>query len=225
MQIEDIKNNIDFWLREKTKFSRKNYCEKNTEVLLYNYRENLYTFDILSRYFTQNAKKNASVLDIGSKNWFYAKGEYNFFKTFCEDFELDGVEIDAHRLYSNFYSRYETAMFYTKGLEKTNYIAGDLLSINKKYDYIIWFLPFVFEEPLKKWGLPKKHFKPEVLLSHACTLLKEGGEMLIVNQGKLEYERQKELLVLKNLTFQELGLIESEFLSYKNQRFGFLVKK
>ena len=36
------------------------------------------------------------ILDIGSKNWFYATGEYRFFDEFCKDFILDGVEIDAH---------------------------------------------------------------------------------------------------------------------------------
>ena len=131
MVFENIKNSIDFFIRSKTKFSRKNFVEKDEKLLFRNYLENLYTYDI------------AKILDIGSKNWFYAKGEYSFFKSFVQTPCLDGVEIDAFRLYSNLYSRYESAKFYTKNLKNTNYIAGDLLSISDTYDYIIWFLPFV----------------------------------------------------------------------------------
>ena len=135
--LEDLKNNFDFFVRNSTKFSRKNYVEKNRELIERNRLENLYTQDILSKYFSKQYKTSLNILDIGCKNWFYAKGEYDFFNSFCKDFCLDGVEIDAHRLYSNFFSRYEVAKYYTKELKNTNYIATNLLNINKKYNYII----------------------------------------------------------------------------------------
>lgn len=223
--FENLRNEIDFFIRNKTKFSRKNFVETNSELIERNRLENLYTKEILSKYFNQSYKKQVRILDIGCKNWFYAKGEIEFFKNFCEEVFLDGVEIDAFRLYSNFYSRYEVAKFYTKGLENTNYIADNLLNIKEKYDYIVWILPFVIKEPHKYWGLPEKYFYPEKLLQHAYSLLKENGEMLIINQGKTESQVQKLMLEKLNIRHEEIGEIKSEYFEYKNKRFGYFVKK
>lgn len=223
--LKDLKNRFDFFIRNKTKFSRKNFVEKNEKLLFHNYLENLYTYDILEQCLNKQPSDCTKILDIGSKNWFYAKGEYHFFKSFVQNPCLDGVEIDAFRLYSNLYSRYETAKFYTKNLKNTNYIAGDLLSINDTYDYIIWFLPFVTIEPLKYWGLPEKYFMPEKLLYHAFSLLKNGGQMLIVNQGEKEAAVQKQLFEKLNIKYTEKGIVKSRFLEYKNDRYAFVINK
>jgi len=223
--FKDIRNNIDFFIRNKTKFSRQNFIENNPKLIERNLAENLYTKDILEKCFKKTEKKHISVLDIGSKNWFYAKGEYEFFKSFCKDVLLEGVELDAYRLYSNFYSRFEVAKYHIKDLLNVNYIAGNLLDINKKYDYIVWFLPFVIIEPLRAWGLPKKYFCPEQLLNHAYSLLNDGGQMLIVNQGEKEANIQKELFDKLGLGFEYLGEIKSEFFEYRNRRYGFFLCK
>lgn len=223
--IQNLKNTIDFFIRNNTRFSRKNFVEKNEKLLHRNYLENLYTFDILDKCLKKTQQVNAAILDIGCKNWFYAKGEFYFFKSFCKDFELDGVEIDAHRLYSNFYSRYETAKFYIKNLKNTTYIAANLLDITKKYDYIIWFLPFVTKEPHRYWGLPDCLFMPEKLLSHAYNLLKANAQMLIINQGEKEALIQKQLLDKLNIKYEEKGIVKSGFLEYKNSRYAYLIKK
>jgi len=223
--LSDIRNNIDFAIRNFTKFSRKNFVETDASLIERNIQENLYTTDILEQGFKKQSLKKTFILDIGSKNWFYAKGEYNFFKSFCDDFELDGVELDAFRLYSNFYTRYEVAKYYIKDLKNTNYIAGNLLDMNKKYDYIIWILPFVLAEPHKMWGLPKNLFYPEDLVRHAYSLLNKNGQMLIINQGEVEADRQKQLLEKLSISYKFLGEITSEYFEYKNQRYGFLITK
>lgn len=223
--FEDLRNSFDFYMRNKTKFSRKNYVEKNKELIERNRLENLYTKDVLSQIFSKNNFSELNILDIGCKNWFYAKGEFDFFSSFANNFNLDGIEIDPFRLYSNFYSRYEVAKFYIKDLKNTNYIIGNLLDLTKKYDYIIWFLPFVIQEPHVYWGLPKKYFYPEKLLKHAYNLLKYNGEMLIVNQGEEEALKQKELLDKLNLPYRSLGKIESDYFEYRYPRYGFLIKK
>jgi len=121
----DLKNNIDFFLRNKIRISRKNYIEvnetkeyleftddeKNLEVELLkkydfawyknnstipNYCQNLYTLYFLDKYLNVKFNKNLSVLDIGSKNWFYVAGEYFFFKSYCNNLNLDGVELYAY---------------------------------------------------------------------------------------------------------------------------------
>lgn len=223
--LDDLKNNIDFFVRNNTKYSRKNFIEKNEENLFRNYLENLYTYDILQQIFKQSAHSKITALDIGSKNFFYAQGEYQFFKSFTKEVFLDGVEIDAHRLYTNLYSRYETAKFHMRNNPNINYIADNLLNITKIYDYIIWFLPFVKIEPLKRWGLPKKLFMPEKLLLHAYSLLKDNGQMLIINQGEDESIIQKALLNNLNIKYIYKGIVKSNFLEYKNNRHAYLITK
>lgn len=215
----DLRNKIDYYLRSITKFSRKNYSEdlELTQAI------NDYTFDILSQTIKPDQQEFLSVLDIGSKNWEYVKGEYNFFKQFCNNLKLDGVEIDAYRLYSNFYSRYEVAKFYIKDLNGTHYYPDDLLNINTEYDYIIWFLPFVTKYPLRRWGLPERMFMPEKLLAHAYKILKK--EMLIVNQGEEEAQIQQKLLESLNIPYKPLGVLKSDFYEFKNDRYGFIIEK
>lgn len=246
--FQNIKNIVDFSIRQKIAISRKNYFEQNEskEGLLQsqdeidkeqylcdkydlafvknsttqrNYLENLYILDLLDRYLSIYSVTGLNVLDIGCKNWFYAKGEYFFFKKYCDNLAIDGIELDANRLYSNFYSRKEVAKFHIKDLKGANYIADDFLKHNKKYDYIIWILPFVLEYPLFKWGLPHSYFKPEEMLKHAYDLLNENGQIFIINQGKNEYEAQKSLFNKLNIKFQDIGLIKSVFPVYTKERY------
>jgi len=224
--LTELRNNIDFYIRNLTKFSRTNFEEKNPDSIEQNRLENLYVETVLEKYLTKIDKNNIRILDVGCKNWSYVKGEHSYFTKLYDDFVLEGVEIDAYRLYSNFYSRFETAKYYMKGLKNTNYIADDVLNLNSKYDFIIWILPFVSVYPLKYWGLPKKYFCPEKLLNHVYSnLLNEGGQLLIINQGEEEAKIQKELLLKQNIEYKSLDEIENEFYEYKNQRFGYLIKK
>ena len=215
--FDDLRNRFDFFIRSKTKFSRKNYKGEIENP------ECDYVYDILSQFMKPKERDSLRVLDIGSKNWAYVRGEYRFFRQFSPNLELDGVEIDAYRLYSNFYSRYEAAKFYIKGLEGVNYYPEDLLNIGGKYDYIVWLLPFVTPYPLKRWGLPERYFMPEKLLKHAYGLLER--EMFIVNQGEEESEIQRALLEKLKIPYEFLGTISSKALEFKNLRYGYIIKK
>lgn len=252
--LENLKNNFDFFLRQKIKVSRKNYSEENeskeglfcdeniikkeNELIekfdliqlklnstRRNYLDNLYTIDLLDRYLELKYQDKLSVLDIGSKNWFYVKGEYFFFKKNCEKLNIIGIEIDANRLYSNLYNREEVANFYIKNLDGAKYIHGDFLKHNQKYDFIIWVLPFVVKEPLLKWGLPVNYFKPEEMLLHAYDLLNENGCIFIINQGEVEYNIQKKLCEKLNISYVDIGEVKSDFLDYKYPRYSILIKK
>jgi len=247
--LDNIKNNIDFFLRNIITVSRTNYSEisedldsifKNKEQeYLYNILKNKYDFlllqnttqrnfllnlyylNVFDKYFSPKNKDNLSVLDIGSKNWEYAKSEYVFFKSFTKNFTLNGIELDAYRMCSNFYNRYEITKFYTKDLINTNYIIGDFIEHKKKYDYIIWILPFITEYPLIRWGLPLKYFKPQDMLIHAYDLLNPNGELLIINQGNEEYLIQQNLVKKMEFdnTYTTLGEIEDIFGLFKNKRY------
>ena len=223
--FEFLKNEIDFFIRSKTKFSRKNFVEKSERILKIVEQENDYVYEILDKFFIKNKFNYVKILDIGSKNWSYARGQHSFFSSFCHNFLLDGVEVDAYRLYPNLYSRFEAAKFYTRGLDNTNYICANLLDINQKYDYITWFLPFVSDYPLKKWGLPKRLFCPEKLLAYAYNLLEDDGQMLIINQGEKEYKIQKILLEELHIAYIDLAEIKSKNYPYSQKRYGFFIKK
>lgn len=223
--FEFLKNEIDFFIRNKTKFSRKNFVEKSEKILKIIEQENIYTYEILNNFFEKQQHEQTKILDIGSKNWSYAKGMYKFFNEFCKEFSMVGVELDAHRLYPNLYSRLEASKYYTKGLSNTNYICANLLDIKQQYHYITWFLPFITPYPLKKWGLPKRFYQPEKLLLHAYNLLEKNGQMLIINQGENESKIQKELLEKLNISYKFLGEIKNKNYPYPQKRFGYLIKK
>lgn len=252
--ITNLKNKIDFFIRQNIRLSRKDYSEKNEskenifdstvqkerEIFLIknyeisylnensteeNYIHNLYTLDLLDKYFVINTNEELRVLDIGCKNWFYAKGEYAFFKKHCESLTLDGIEIDGNRLYSNFYTRKEVAKFYIKDLTGCSYKVGDFLNHKEKYNYISWILPFVVKEPLLKWGLPIKYFKPEQMLVHAYESLRPEGKLFIVNQGEIEYEEQKQLCKRVGLSFEDIGNVNSVFIEDKYPRYAIIINK
>ena len=250
--VDNLKNSFDFFLRNHITFSRKNYTEKpvnpeqvfesEEEKSLYgslkekydltpfyklneiNFITNLYYLSLFDKHLTP-PKKSLSILDIGSKNWNYSGSEYVFFKHFSSDLKLDGIELDAYRLCTNLFNRYEISKFYTKDLDGAKYHAGDFMAHNKKYDYIIWILPFITEYPHLKWGLPLKYFRPEEMLSHAYSLLNENGEMLIFNHGENEYNIQKELISKLGLNCELIGEVENEFNPYRNKRFCSIIVK
>lgn len=250
--FENIKNKIDFYIRKKTKFSRKIYHEQEeclenlfegvlkqrendlkkkysfeymTGMTEQNYRENLYMLDILDKYFNIAPEEKIDAMDIGCKNWNYVRGQYTFFQKFCKTLYLKGIEIDAYRLYWNLFSRYEVAKFYKRGLKFARYIPKDFLLYDNKFDYLTWFLPFVREYPHLMWGLPLEYFNPKKMLWHAYFSLKRGGKMFIVNQSEIEYQIQKDLLKECAIPFKEIGEIESEFLKHKYKRFALVVTK
>ncbi len=253
--LENIKNSVDFFLRNNFAFSRSGYMEKNeNKVELFSkeseierekylikqygleklrsfstistYLENLNLVDILDLYLEITPKQETiSILDIGCKNWSYAYGENIFLKKHFPDMILNGIEIDPNRLYRNLYSRKEVAKYHIKTLENTFYIENNLLNHTLKYDYIIWILPFVTKYSHLRWGLPANHFKPEEMLYHAHSLLKPKAQMFIVNQGKEEYEIQQQLCSKLKLPHKKLGELNSSFKIYRHKRFGLIVSK
>ncbi len=191
--LKNLHNEIDFFFRKNIKISRKIKGEKSPT-------DTSHVSEWLEKYINVD-KDNIKILDIGAKNWFYVRDLYNFFKynNFEKEIWLDGIEIDAYRLYTDFHTRRDYALHYTRGLKNCSYIAGDFLNHYDKYDYITWFYPFVTELPLLEWGLPLSKFKPLEMLRHAVASLRPGGIILIKNLNEKEYEIQEKL-------FQELNI-------------------
>ncbi len=202
---------------------RLDYLKQNSARR--NYLENLAIIELLENYI-QVDKDSPKILDIGSKNWFYASGQYHFFRynNFKKEIRLDGIEIDAYRVYSDFCTRRDYALYYTKTLKNCRYITGDLLKHSGEYDYIIWFFPFVTQYPLLEWGLPLSVFKPREMLRHAAGMLNPGGKMLIVNQDENEYSAQQGLLEQLHLDYTRHNSFKNSFLEYEHGRYVTVVR-
>lgn len=195
--FKNLHNEIDFFFRRNIKLSRK--ISENKEP---------WETQHVSEWLENNisvGKDNIKILDIGAKNWFYVQDLYNFFKynNFEKEIFLDGIEIDAYRVYTDFHTRYDYALHYSKGLKNCRYIPGDFLKHNEKYDYITWFYPFVTELPLLEWGLPLSTFKPLDMLRHAVASLKPEGIILIKNLNEKEYTIQENLFQKLNIPYKK----------------------
>jgi hypothetical protein len=128
---------------------------------------------------------------------------------------------------ADLHSRYDYAIYHIRNLKNTRYIPGDLLKFHEnKYDLITWFLPFITETPLLKWGLPLQYLQPEAMINHAYNLLNSRGIILIINQ--FESEREKQLEILKNLGINQLveeSPYSNIFSPFQLKRYITIIKK
>lgn len=174
-------------------------------------------------------------VDVGAKNWSYVEAFPLFIhhrilnQQSATPYQLTGIEVDAHRRYTNLKTRGQAAQTFVKAIPQARYISGDFLDWYGQADVISHFLPFVFEDPLLSWGLPLHLFKPVQLLAHGLKQLKPTGLMVIVNQGEDEYLQQRQLLDMVQDDIQiaayPLGQLPSDFIEYRYPRFGWLVQR
>ena len=222
-------------IEEKNLIDRYNLADfkNNSSIILY--KENLYIIKLLEDnlkdiVFNWDAEI-LNILDVGSKNFSYASGLYNFFSQFKTNHRrtiyLDGIEIDPYRIMINLHSRYDYAMAHIKNLDNTRYITKNFLQWqNNQYDIITWFLPFIIKKPLINWGLPLKYFKPEAMLKHAYNILKQEGIILIVNQSEIETEAQSKIIDNLGLNYTQIAEPYTNFFSpFRHSRYITIVKK
>jgi hypothetical protein len=181
-------------------------------------------------------------LDVGARNWSYVPSVWQFIKnTFQTDVMLEGIELDAYRIYTDGYSRLDYATFFCQqvieleNIHQPNrlcFVPGDVMkdSPTQHYDLVFCFLPFVFEEPLLDWGLPKHYFQPSAFLTRLISLLNDTGSLILVNQGEEEFEEQRRLLhqvkqSLKNRHFyiEPIGRLPNPFNTFKIDHWGWRI--
>lgn len=178
-----------------------------------NYYENVFYLHMLDTAFSRleiNLPPLLVSADIGTSHWFYVKALYAFltwYKTYHpRQIQLDGYEVDAYRIYTDFHSRYDHVMSHIGSLPDVHFIPTGFSEKIARYDVITLFFPFVFKKDLIEWGLPQKYHQPEKILRSAWNSLKPGGILMVVNQGKDEHQAQKlvfrDLSITVNLTFQ-----------------------
>lgn len=216
-------------LKEKERALRSNYHFQTVYDKLPNedYRVNLHTLELLESVFDTKkiSKKRIKAVDVGSKHFNYAPALHHFYSNHWAIEKLTGIEIDAYRRYQDFSSRYDHAHFYIKPLSRAEYHPINFLDFKENYDVVTMFLPFVYQRPLLKWGLPLSEYQPLSLMKHAYDRLNSGGIWIITNQGKSEYERQHHLLKDLEIPFQGLGKFEGVFFPFKHDHYITIVVK
>lgn len=154
-----------------------------------------------------------SVLDIGSKNFDYVDAVHGFLSRHrgSRTVTLTGIEVDAHRRYTDLRTRRAWAEHYCAAVPGASYLAGDLQEHRGRYGLITWFFPFVSEYPLLRWGLPLGLFRPQDLFDHAAGLLEPGGVFVLLNLTEREAGLQEALVRASGLDYEDLGAVPGSF--------------
>lgn len=169
-----------------------------------NYYENIFYIHMLEEAFALLKKElpdHIVCADIGTSHWFYVQSLWSFYTWFQNkehrNVSLDGYEVDAFRIYSDYHSRFDHALTHVGETPGIQFIPEDFNPIASHYDVITLFFPFVFERDTLEWGLPSRLHNPEQLLQKTWNSIKPGGVLMIVNQGKEEHDAQ--LMMCKKL--------------------------
>jgi hypothetical protein len=176
--------------------------------------ENLYVLDLLQRHL---ASAHGPGLEVGAKNGAILPALHA-----AVPGPWDLVELDAHRRYADLSTRRAHGERMARAYAGCRYIAGTVVDRQDQYGVVVWFLPFLFEAPLRAWGLPRRFFAPEALFDHVVGRVAPRGSLLIVNQGERERDRQRELFDARGLRATDLGLLDSPLTPFRRKRFGFL---
>ena len=149
--------------------------------------------EMLERAFTATGHRlpdPVRALDAGPSDWFYVRVLHAFLARWGADparsVALDGVELDAYRLYDDLRSRHDWADAYLAGLPGVRYLPGDVRRYEEAVDVAFMFYPFIFAGDHRRWGLPRRHLRPAEHLAHVAARVRPGGLLLIVNQGPAE---------------------------------------
>jgi hypothetical protein len=185
-----------------------------------NYYENIFYIHMLEEAFAllkKDLPDRIICADIGTSHWFYVQALWSFYTRFqCKeprDVTLEGYEVDAFRIYSDFHSRFDHAHTHIGEIPGIQFIPEDFKPIASHFDVITLFFPFVFEKDTLEWGLPSRLHHPEQLLQNAWNSIKQGGVLMIVNQGKEEHEAQ--LMICEKLGIPPIVKLHIDPLLYK----------
>lgn len=147
-------------------------------------------FDAVSSRFNWKPDGGLRLMDVGSKNFYYASAIHAFFKPKV----LTGIELDGFHLYRGFYSNASYADFYIKTLPDTTYQVMNFKDYRLSVDGIVWLFPFVLKEDVVSWYLPLGAFEPELLFRHARAILAPNGFVFMINTEEEEFVLASDLL-------------------------------
>jgi SAM-dependent methyltransferase len=196
------------------------------------YEASLWYMQMLERGFHEAGVRlgdRVTALDAGPSNWFYVQPLLALLRhhgaATPREVALDGVEIDAFRIYSNWYSRHDWALAFSQGLEGVRYLAQDVRGYDRPVDVALMLFPFLFPKDHLQWGLPRRALQPAELLRHVAGLVKPGGWLVIANHGAAEREAQHRLLADAGLEIAWWGRHDSALFEPEPERYLTIVAK
>lgn len=167
-------------------------------------------------------------VDVGPSDWFYVQTLHAFLTSWQQPqrrrVSLDGVELDAWRLYRDLRSRADWAEAYVGSLPDVNYLAQDIRTYRRPVDLALMFFPFLFQSDHRAWGLPARYLQPAALLKHVVSLIQPGGILLVVNQGSDERDRQHQLFAEAGLPIAWSACHTSSLAEFSPERYVTLVQ-
>lgn len=179
------------------------------------WHEALYVLDWL-----QGCERPAAraCLDVGSKNGIHLPA---LRAAVAAPWTL--VELDAHRRYGTGHTRRARAEALLRPYPDCRFVASSVTTLSPaagRFDVITWTLPFVFVEPLERWGLPARFFDPAALLAHVLSLLAPEGILHVVNQGDRERDEQLRLLSAAGARVSRVEPVPAVLSPFKRQRWS-----
>jgi hypothetical protein len=177
--------------------------------------ENLYVLDLLERHLPPSL--SGPGLEVGAKNGAILPALHTAVPA-----PWDLVELDAHRRYGDLSTRRAHGERLARAHPGCRYIAASVSDVADRYRIAVWVLPFLFEEPLRAWGLPRRFFAPDALFDHVLARVAPAGTLLIVNQGERERDRQHAMFRERGLSPRDLGELQGPLSPFRRPRFGFV---
>lgn len=177
--------------------------------------EAVYLIDVLNRYLNTAGDINTPGLDVGAKNGTALPA---LAKAMPGPWDL--VEIDSHRRYATLSTRRAHGTRMAHHYPHSRFIAGSVTDLDGPYGVVTWILPFIDQAPLAAWGLPSRLFEPARLLAHVKNILTPGGTLFVVNQGRVEFDIQRDLFRALDMSATPLGKIESTLSPFKRERYS-----
>lgn len=149
-----------------------------------------------------------TLLDIGSKNFYYARALTAAF----QPRKMAGLEIEGYRRYPDGYCRHDYATHYLDGLPGASYHVGDMRDWHGSAEVVTCWYPFVHPRTSLKWGLPLSQFDPATFFRQLGTLVEPGGYLLMVNQGVEEWQLARQWLSPRALSLQRHLVVDDPLL-------------
>lgn len=162
-------------------------------------RMGLYYAWILDQLPWRGPRDHQRVIDLGSKNFFYAPVLNEWLQKRNGRTNLIGLEADPARLYRDLYRREDYAHYYVDLINRhyplgpyVFYQAGNWLDRPKaQYDLITSFFPFIYDDLSDAWGLPRRYFVPKDFYQKCA---EESSWVLFFHQGDEEREDSKKIM-------------------------------
>lgn len=196
------------WLKRRYPVAFEQHLDRTNAL------ENYVYLDLMAQLFDCGARgaaamaRGGTLLDIGSKNFYYARALTAFF----EPREMAGLEIEGYRRYPDGRCRHDYATHYLEGLGTASYHVGDMRDWTGRAEVVTCWYPFVHPKTVLKWGLPLSQFDPAGFFRQLAMLVEPGGHLMMVNQGLAEWQLAERWLQPQGLSLQRHLVVDAPLL-------------